>query len=102
KKLTYKSPRISIPRSVEQRRLHKAILRYHDPANWDVIREALLKMRKDHLIGSNAGALIPATNPATNPANTGSAKSPGSNSSKTKRGTAQKAFGDKSESARKH
>src|SRR5690606_1999710 len=98
KKLTYKSPRISIPRSLEQRRLHKAILRYHDPANWDVIREALLKMRKGHLIGSNTGDSIPATNPAT----TGSAKALSGNSNKTKRGAAQKAFGDKFESARKH
>ena len=48
------------PKGTIQRRLHKAILRYHDPANWGIIREALTKMglaRK--LIGSKPGCLVP-------------------------------------------
>ncbi|RZA05940.1 MAG: YgiQ family radical SAM protein, partial [Moraxellaceae bacterium] len=60
KKLTYKSGKITIPRGLDQRRLHKALLRYHDPAGWPAIREALLKMRKGHLIGNSPSALIPA------------------------------------------
>ena len=59
KKLTYKSKKINIPRGLEQRRLQKALLRYHDPANWPIIREALRAMRKPHLIGNTASALIP-------------------------------------------
>jgi len=102
KKLTYKSGRINVPRGIEQRRLHKALLRYHDPANWDVLREALVKMRKGHLIGSNAGALIPAASPT----NSHTAKPFGRNApagrTATGKPVAQKAFGDKFESARKH
>jgi hypothetical protein len=109
KKLTYKSGKINIPRGIEQRRLQKALLRYHDPANWPIIREALRSMRKPHLIGSSASALIPdeqagARNggrghnpnaraqgkPAAGKFNSGSASKP-----------AAKAFGDKFESAKK-
>lgn len=42
-----------------QRRLHKAFLRYHDPLNWPLLREALINMGKRHLIGDKPGALIP-------------------------------------------
>ncbi len=52
---------VPVPKGGRQRRLHKAILRYHDPANWPIIREALTKMglaRK--LIGNKAGCLVPA------------------------------------------
>ena len=33
-----------IPKGIKQRRLHKAFLRYHDPNNWPVLREALRRM----------------------------------------------------------
>ncbi|WP_286267042.1 YgiQ family radical SAM protein [Thalassotalea atypica] len=52
---------VPIPKGTRQRRLHKAILRYHDPANWPIIREAVTKMglaRK--LIGNKPGCLVPA------------------------------------------
>ncbi len=55
------SASVSVPKGTIQRRLHKAILRYHDPANWPIIREALTKMglaRK--LIGSSPECLVPA------------------------------------------
>ena len=54
------SATVAVPKGTIQRRLHKAILRYHDPANWGIIREALKKMglaRK--LIGSQPGCLVP-------------------------------------------
>ncbi|MFT5756274.1 MAG: putative radical SAM protein YgiQ [Alteromonadaceae bacterium] len=54
------SARVEVPKGTIQRRLHKAILRYHDPANWGIIREALTKMglaRK--LIGSKPECLVP-------------------------------------------
>jgi len=54
------SATVAVPKGTIQRRLHKAILRYHDPANWGIIREALKKMglaRK--LIGSKPGCLVP-------------------------------------------
>lgn len=51
---------VAVPKGTIQRRLHKAILRYHDPANWPLLREAFTKMglaRK--LIGSKPGCLVP-------------------------------------------
>ncbi|GGY63610.1 UPF0313 protein [Cellvibrio zantedeschiae] len=122
KKLTYKSGKITIPRGLEQRRLHKALLRYHDPAGWPVIREALTKMRKGHLIGSAASALIPAEDPkqardnrnakptARNPAPNARAQAAANPRAKAAVASAQKtvakkpaakAFGDKFESAKK-
>ncbi|MFI5309357.1 MAG: YgiQ family radical SAM protein, partial [Polyangiales bacterium] len=41
--ITVKSPRT--------RRLHKAFLRYHDPENWPLLREALARMGRSDLIG---------------------------------------------------
>ena len=46
------------------RRLHKAFLRYHDPNNWPVLREALRRMGRADLIGSGRHHLIPAYQPA--------------------------------------
>lgn len=52
---------IVVPKGAIQRRLHKAILRYHDPVNWPIIREALTKMGlANKLIGSKPSCLIPA------------------------------------------
>jgi len=53
------SETVSVPKGTIQRRLHKAILRYHDPANWPIIREALTKMGLKKLIGSRPECLIP-------------------------------------------
>jgi len=54
------SESVAIPKGTIQRRLHKAILRYHDPDNWPIIREALVKMGLDKtLIGSKATCLVP-------------------------------------------
>jgi radical SAM superfamily enzyme YgiQ (UPF0313 family) len=36
--------RVHVVRGLEQRRLHKAFLRYHDPNNWPTLREALRRM----------------------------------------------------------
>jgi hypothetical protein len=41
------------------RRLHKAFLRYHDPANWPLLREALHRMGRADLIGDGPEHLIP-------------------------------------------
>ena len=35
------SEEVFIPKRLRQRRLHKAFLRYHDPENWPLLREAL-------------------------------------------------------------
>ena len=43
----------------EQRALHKAFLRYHDPEGWPLIRAALKKLGKAHLIGRGPLHLVP-------------------------------------------
>ena len=52
---------VYIPKSYEQRKLHKAFLRYHDPSNWPILREALKKMGQARLIGNGPQYLVPAT-----------------------------------------
>ena len=51
--------KINVPKGTIQRRLHKAILRYHDPVNWPQIRQALTKMGLTKLIGSAPNCLVP-------------------------------------------
>lgn len=43
----------------EQRALHKAFLRYHDPEGWPLLRKALKKLGKAHLIGRGPKHLVP-------------------------------------------
>jgi len=54
---------VSIPKGIKQRRLHKAFLRYHDPKNWALLREALKSMGRADLIGNGKQQLIPNWNP---------------------------------------
>ncbi len=61
KKVRYKSEKVFIPKELDQRRLQKAFLRYHDPKNWDVIRAALKEMNKPELIGDGENQLVPAS-----------------------------------------
>ncbi len=62
-RVDYKSDKVAIPKGAKQRRLHKAFLRYHDPDNWPMLREALKSMGKAHLIGYGKKHLIPPTQP---------------------------------------
>jgi hypothetical protein len=41
KKVTYKSERVESVKDPGKRKLHKALLRYHDPNNWPLLRNAL-------------------------------------------------------------
>ncbi|OQK17008.1 YgiQ family radical SAM protein [Methyloprofundus sedimenti] len=50
---------MTIPKGIKQRRLHKAFLRYHDPKNWPLLREALKNMGRADLIGNGKQQLIP-------------------------------------------
>lgn len=105
KKLSYKSEKLAIPRGIEQRRRQKAILRYHDPANWATIRDALKEMRKTHLIGDSISALVPEKDLMNGPSSYGRNTAMNGKSTKAAAKNAkpvQKAFGDKFESARKH
>ena len=64
RKVTYKSDGVNIVKGERQRRLHKAFLRYHDPNNWPMLREALTNMGRADLIGNGKHQLIPAFQPA--------------------------------------
>ncbi|VVH50403.1 Fe-S OXIDOREDUCTASE [uncultured Gammaproteobacteria bacterium] len=59
KKITRKSEAVKTPRSGQQRKLHKAFLRYHDPKNWDILRQALRQMGRSDLIGNGEEHLVP-------------------------------------------
>ncbi len=65
RKVTYKSEGVTVVKSEEQRRLHKAFLRYHDPKGWPLLREALTRMGRADLIGNGKHQLVPAHQPAT-------------------------------------
>ena len=55
--------RVATPRGLRKRRLHKAFLRYHDPENWPLLREALREMGRGDLIGKGKRHLVPAHQP---------------------------------------
>jgi uncharacterized radical SAM protein YgiQ len=61
KKVGRGSEHVNIVKKARQRRLHKAFLRYHDPENWPMLREALRKMGRNDLIGNGKMHLIPRT-----------------------------------------
>ncbi|MBC7500563.1 MAG: YgiQ family radical SAM protein [Herminiimonas sp.] len=58
-KVTADSEAVETVRTGKIRKLHKAFLRYHDPANWEAIREALQRMGRGDLIGSGPQHLVP-------------------------------------------
>jgi uncharacterized radical SAM protein YgiQ len=63
KKVGRETERVPVVRGGRQRRLHKAFLRYHDPENWPLLREALQAMGRSDLIGNGKKHLIPAWQP---------------------------------------
>src|SRR5215831_6089921 len=64
KRITRSSEEVLIPKGLKVRRLHKAFLRYHDPNNWPLLREALRRMGRADLIGSGKHQLVPAYQPS--------------------------------------
>ncbi|WP_137895509.1 YgiQ family radical SAM protein [Ramlibacter sp. 2FC] len=63
RKITRDSEGVDIVRGEKRRRLHKAFLRYHDPNNWPLLREALKAMGRADLIGNGKQHLIPTWQP---------------------------------------
>lgn len=64
-KVTYKSESVESVKDPEQRKLHKAFLRYHDSTHWPLLREALKHMGRHDLIGDGDKQLIPKDQPAS-------------------------------------
>jgi uncharacterized radical SAM protein YgiQ len=71
KKISRGSEEVVIPKGIKVRRLHKAFLRYHDPENWPLLRDALKRMGRADLIGNGKQHLIPAYQPVGARAATG-------------------------------
>ena len=59
-----KAEAVPVVKQGSVRRLHKAFLRYHDPDNWPLLREALKEIGRDDLIGNSKKHLIPLYQPA--------------------------------------
>ncbi|KJY93180.1 hypothetical protein TW84_04745 [Vibrio neptunius] len=94
KRVKYKQrEEVPVAKGERQRRLHKALLRYHDPANWPLIREALISMGKKHLIGDKQSCLVPAEDSeAQTPAQRRKSGRHGSNRFATKHTKSQPGF----------
>jgi len=65
RKVTYKSEQVESVKDPEQRKLHKAFLRYHDSTHWPLLREALKRMGRAELIGDGDKQLIPKDQPTS-------------------------------------
>jgi len=63
KRLSRAGGEVRVPKGLRVRRLHKAFLRYHDPNNWPLLREALRRMGRADLIGNGRQQLVPAYQP---------------------------------------
>ena len=59
RKVNVRSENVTIPKTPEVRRLHKAFIRYHDPKNWSLLRVALQNMGRSDLIGHTKHCLVP-------------------------------------------
>ena len=64
RKVSRDSEIVETARSGVQRKLHKALLRYHDPAGHELIREYLHSIGRDDLIGNGPHHLVPRAAPA--------------------------------------
>jgi uncharacterized radical SAM protein YgiQ len=60
-----RAEKVDIVRGERRRRLHKAFLRWHDPNNWPLLRDALKRMGRADLIGNGKQHLIPTYQPTT-------------------------------------
>ncbi len=62
-KVSEDSEVVETARAGKIRTLHKAFLRYHDPENWPILRDALQRMGRSDLIGNSDRCLIPRNTP---------------------------------------
>jgi len=59
RKIARDSETVETPRTAKIRRFHKALLRYHDPANWETLRDGLRRMGRADLVGNGPQHLVP-------------------------------------------
>ena len=95
RKVTEDSEDVFVAKNGSTRRLYKAFIRYHDPANWPMLREALKKMGRDDLIGNGKKHLVPAYQPVVSALirqSDGSAFKPTAKTGNTKNGYAKTGY----------
>lgn len=92
KNVKHTSETVTVPKGGRQRKLHKALLRYHDPLGWPMIREALIEMGKEKLIGGGLNCLVPAESRQEREANRSNSKGGNKNQSANKEQSGQKAL----------
>jgi uncharacterized radical SAM protein YgiQ len=63
RRVSHTSEDLVVAKNLKVRRLHKAFLRYHDPRNWPILRQALKEMGRADLIGNGKRHLIPSFQP---------------------------------------
>ncbi len=63
RKVSADSETVETARAGKIRKLHKAFLRWHDPENWQILREGLMRMGRADLIGNGPNCLIPRHQP---------------------------------------
>ena len=83
------SEAVDTVKGLRQRRLHKAFLRYHDPENWPLLRDALKQMGRADLIGTGPQHLVPLRQPL----GTGLPRRPGAPGPKAQPFTTKGIFG---------
>lgn len=59
KKISYKSGKINTPKTLDQRRFQKAMLRFHDEKNWPMLHDYLKRIGRQDVIGQGPNSLIP-------------------------------------------
>ena len=64
RKISKDSEAVETPRLAKIRKFHKALLRYHDPNNWEVLREGLKRIGRADLIGNGPQHLVPRSDQA--------------------------------------
>jgi uncharacterized radical SAM protein YgiQ len=57
------SEAVPLVKGESRRRLQKAFLRYHDPENWPLLRQALIRLGRRDLIGHDRHCLVPPERP---------------------------------------
>ena len=62
-KVRYKGEKLKVCKDIDNRRLQKSFLRYHDEANWPILRKSLLSLGRADLIGNGPQHLIPPSKP---------------------------------------
>jgi hypothetical protein len=67
RRVSQESEDVETPRLARQRKLHKALLRYHDPENFELIREFLTETGRRDLIGNGPQHLVPWTSSLRQP-----------------------------------